>query len=581
MGCGSSKATAKETAVPHVRVAPPEETPASATVPEDEPADFAEVNPWDFVVPGQQIIYSASVWKLNHGASPHQQDEWLRRKMWLTDCGGLFYYSHQFRRPVGRSVATLNVRVTDDKVGGRFIFELKSNAQDDALALARTMLAVENEAERDAWVNHLRQVGQAAEEGGATGSLDPLEPLVGKIAADRRRLSQDSAALLDSSATDRSGRSAARPSSHAITPLASNLSENSTFAGQVKSSKTLRMSLHAGLVEHCKNLSVSGFIMSDTGQRPSFGPNAFLEKGFRPSAFEMSEKRAPMIRRDSQSKFAQKDHAFIVLDWDDTLFPTTFIRQDCGLDWRLSIAEQVKPGRGHSELVRALDNLATKVEAFVDLACAHGHVVIVTLAKRPWVQTSMANFMPRLQHSIEVVYAREKITDQMRADYAKLEFKSTEQEIDFWMRAKAEAMSEQLQAFHKTTKSWKNLLSFGDGEFERIAMITNAERWLKKERVNAHVVESGLTSELISQAGHRQRLRTKTVKMLDEPALEEMLAQLELLHTWLPHLVKRDRGIDIVLEDSEDDTRLRDLDQDVTGERRPRLTWRRLAGIDG
>jgi len=290
------------------------------------------------------------------------------------------------------------------------------------------------------------------------------------------------------------------------------------------------------------------------------------------------------VRRDSQLGFASRASTVLVLDWDDTLFPTTYIRQDCGLDWRRPIKAQVKPGRGRDELLASLERLADKVEAFVNLACSLAHVVIVTLAKRPWVVTSAENFMPRLRsllerHDIEVLYAREHVTQEMKDDYAKSEFKASDQEVDFWMRAKANAMREQFDRFHGDNLSWKNLLSIGDGEFERIALITTAERWLTQERQDAQVIETGLTSELVSSAGHRKRLRTKTVKMLDEPAIEEMVAQHELFISWLPHLVKRDRGIDIVIEDSEDDARLRELDCDVTGLRRESLTWRRLAGI--
>jgi len=294
---------------------------------------------------------------------------------------------------------------------------------------------------------------------------------------------------------------------------------------------------------------------------------------------------ARSVRRDSQVGFAGKSNTVLVLDWDDTLFPTTYVRQDCRLDWRRTVEAQVMPGRCRDELMANLDRLACKVEAFVNLACSLAHVVIVTLAKRPWVITSAENFMPRLRKmvqnkNIEIVYAREHITEEMKRDYAKNEFKSNDQEVDFWMRAKANAMQEQFERFHSDAKSWKNLISIGDGEFERIALITLAERWLTRERADAQVVETGLTSELVSKEGHRKRLRSKTIKMLDEPALEEIIAQHELFISWLPHLVKRDRGIDIVIEDSEDDARLRDMDCDVTGLRRDSLTWRRLAGID-
>jgi len=275
----------------------------------------------------------------------------------------------------------------------------------------------------------------------------------------------------------------------------------------------------------------------------------------------------------------------LILDWDDTLFPTTFIRQDCGLDWRHKIEKQVQPGPGRDQLLEGLENLSKQVETFLNLAASMAKVVVVTLAKRPWVVTSASNFMPSLKelldkHKIEVIYAREKLTQEMKSKYSKSTFKSSDQEGDFWSKAKAEAMREQIQLHYaKEGASWKNLLSFGDSDFERIGLISTAEGYVRGEKARAKIIESGLTAELI-KSGHRIRLRTKTVKMLDEPALEEMIAQMSLLHAWLPHLVKRDEGIDLELDDSSDDTRLNDLNMEVTGESREQLTWRRLAGLD-
>merc|ERR1719367_2539109 len=51
------------------------------------------------------------------------------------------------------------------------------------------------------------------------------------------------------------------------------------------------------------------------------------------------------IRRNSQESFAEKMHTTLVLDWDDTLFPTTWVREDCKLDWRMSLDEQVRRGQ--------------------------------------------------------------------------------------------------------------------------------------------------------------------------------------------------------------------------------------------
>jgi len=51
------------------------------------------------------------------------------------------------------------------------------------------------------------------------------------------------------------------------------------------------------------------------------------------------------------------------------------------------------------------------------------------------------------------------------------------------MQAKAEAMREEIEEFYSKSKSsWKNILSFGDSDFERVALVTTAERYVRRER---------------------------------------------------------------------------------------------------
>ena len=35
-------------------------------------------------------------------------------------------------------------------------------------------------------------------------------------------------------------------------------------------------------------------------------------------------------RRNSQAGYAEKNNTALILDWDDTIFPTTWVRDDCG-----------------------------------------------------------------------------------------------------------------------------------------------------------------------------------------------------------------------------------------------------------
>lgn len=294
--------------------------------------------------------------------------------------------------------------------------------------------------------------------------------------------------------------------------------------------------------------------------------------------------RAP-IRRNSQADFADRLQTVLILDWDDTLFPTTFVRKDCGLDWRLPIAEQVQPGPGRVQVEKLLERLSQRVEAFVNLACSLAQVVIVTLASAPWVSTSSQNFMPGLcrvleQQGIEVVYAREKISEKQRQEYAAQAFKTSADEANYWMRAKARAMEEAIQSFYGTTgASWKNLISIGDSDFERVALATLAAEHFQSEARGGQIVETGHTSMAISKEGQLQRLRAKTIKMLDEPSCEELLAQATLFQSWLPHIINKDSGMDVDMVGSLDDNYLCEVNQHVTGKVEA-LRWRDLASVE-
>merc|ERR1719210_3135413 len=91
------------------------------------------------------------------------------------------------------------------------------------------------------------------------------------------------------------------------------------------------------------------------------------------------------IRRNSQESFAEKMHTTLVLDWDDTLFPTTWVREDCKLDWRYSLEEQLRPGQRLEAIKALLEKHLVRVAEFFSEAEPLANIFIVTLARRPWV----------------------------------------------------------------------------------------------------------------------------------------------------------------------------------------------------
>merc|ERR1719428_260095 len=86
-----------------------------------------------------------------------------------------------------------------------------------------------------------------------------------------------------------------------------------------------------------------------------------------------------------------------------------------------------------------------------------------------------------------------------------------------------------------SNQSWKNVVSIGDGTFERDAI-----RRVMQER----------------PCMGQKKARTKTVKLLDDPTIEELVAQLRIVKASLSMVVNYDDSLDI--EVTEDD-----LDLDV------------------
>eukprot|EP00929_Paragymnodinium_shiwhaense_P051659 TRINITY_DN25957_c0_g1_i1.p1 TRINITY_DN25957_c0_g1~~TRINITY_DN25957_c0_g1_i1.p1 ORF type:complete len:404 (-),score=108.42 TRINITY_DN25957_c0_g1_i1:198-1409(-) len=291
------------------------------------------------------------------------------------------------------------------------------------------------------------------------------------------------------------------------------------------------------------------------------------------------------VRRNSQQAFAEKKHTTLLLDWDDTVFPTTWVRNDCGMNWKLPLEDQLEAGPRKTLIKDLLATFLTVVETFMDEACASANVFIVTLARRPWVEISTTNFLPGLggkirDHHVKVIYAQEYVTEKEMQEYQRDEFLSTDETKDFWTRVKSEAISREVGMYHeKLDMSWKNLISLGDSDFERYGTIAAGEEYIRRGTEGGSLLTTGATSEGVSKDGHLKRLRTKTVKMLCEPTIEELTAELVLLRRWLPYMIRQDSGFDIVLDSTEDDVQLRELHKQITGEDED-LSWQRLAGVE-
>eukprot|EP00746_Dinoflagellata_sp_MGD_P136214 gnl/MRDRNA2_/MRDRNA2_70185_c0_seq1.p1 gnl/MRDRNA2_/MRDRNA2_70185_c0~~gnl/MRDRNA2_/MRDRNA2_70185_c0_seq1.p1 ORF type:complete len:363 (-),score=71.22 gnl/MRDRNA2_/MRDRNA2_70185_c0_seq1:191-1279(-) len=242
---------------------------------------------------------------------------------------------------------------------------------------------------------------------------------------------------------------------------------------------------------------------------------------------------------ESTADFASPKQAVIIFDWDDTLCPTHWIRD--------KFQSLLKPPPDQEWAQKPLKELEAEVLKLLDIAEELGRVVIVTNALEPWVITSCKNFFPGLLPIVEkipVVYAR-SIYTKLGIDTPDERPQVSDRLLQSGFKSSAAPLSNAAaprlwkeNAFHITLsdlhseyerQSWKNIVCIGDSpiEHEAVRMVT-AQRPTRK-----------------------RRCYTKTAKFLEEPTIQELIAQVKMLQGALPRMVEYEGGLDI--EIGEDD----------------------------
>lgn len=262
-----------------------------------------------------------------------------------------------------------------------------------------------------------------------------------------------------------------------------------------------------------------------------------------------------MVSTGSQAEYFQPEQTIILFDWDDTLCPSNWIRENRPT---LSFFKACPPDE---RFQRPLRELQRHVEATLRLAMKFGKVIIVTNAMDPWVETSCRNFLPLLVplvSTIPVIYARSAFdalgcdparsrqarssspgralpgmysaSGQNKLAYcnARLAMQMDEMAPQRW---KELAFEQEITGFYSryAHQSWKNIISIGDSIFERDAV----------RRV------------VINRPNAKKKCRTKTAKLLDEPEIEELIAQVRVIHDALGLMVQYDGNLDIEIDEED------------------------------
>jgi len=253
----------------------------------------------------------------------------------------------------------------------------------------------------------------------------------------------------------------------------------------------------------------------------------------------------PKSSKSHLESWYEPSESIVIFDWDDTLFPTTYVWNDprlrwdkvapcLGLDGDESLPAQPDRPEGPS-MKEALDQHTNTVSAILRLATSVGRVAIVTLAQAGWVDTSIRNFMPGLglvlkELNIEVIYCRSSVP-------ARILRLAREEGQDMGKVLKGRAMARLLKRYYSEPmrsghgRSWKNVISIGDSPGERLAL---QDLIFHKRQPDCRGIE--------------KKCRCKVLKMLSEPSLERLTAQLQVLMGWLVQMVHHDNDLDVDFE---------------------------------
>jgi hypothetical protein len=222
------------------------------------------------------------------------------------------------------------------------------------------------------------------------------------------------------------------------------------------------------------------------------------------NAARRARKRASLRKRsmvgqeiESVPKPVDTDSVLIILDWDDTILPTSFLAsRQLGL-------ESAVPG----DVASAFETYAKEVCSTIGCLKAFGRVMIVTNAEAGWVELTCAKFLPDLVPAI--------------ADLQRVSARSTYEPLGFQgpMQWKTEAFVEQMQSHFGDNDP--SVLSIGDANHERVAAF---------------------------HAAARLKADVKSIKLLEKPDLATLQREHALLQEHFPHL-QSIPSLDVRLDD--------------------------------
>lgn len=197
-----------------------------------------------------------------------------------------------------------------------------------------------------------------------------------------------------------------------------------------------------------------------------------------------------------------KGRTLQIWDWDDTLFPSSWINQH-----GLRLDDDSIPSDAQR---RKLDALSVYVEQTIRQALSLGEVVVITNAEEGWVDLSCQKFFPQvypLVRELKIISARTMFETQ--GVFNPLDWKMKAFGMEVYRVCSGDEV--------------KNIMSYGDSIHEREALL----------RICSDIPVSSR--------------RAKSVKFVERPSLQQLTRSHMLMRESLPTLVGHDGDLDMAV----------------------------------
>jgi len=202
---------------------------------------------------------------------------------------------------------------------------------------------------------------------------------------------------------------------------------------------------------------------------------------------------------DCSSDSSSDVETLVIFDWDDTLFPTSWL-QNQGL-----LAEGATIS---AEQLAQLEELAERARLTLQMALEIGKVVIVTNAAHGWIEMCSTMFFPSLVSML-------KTLDMVSA---RSDFEKYSQDPTEWKRM---AFEREVDFFYGSGHAGqqRNIVSVGDSLHEQIALFA-------------------VTKTISNCCG-------KSIKLMEGPSIVQLLEQHELLASSFMEVVEHNGDLDV------------------------------------